>query len=95
MYQKSLKPAHFFTKKSFSYKNSFSSLISFQNKLRLMTSYQEPDHAFLVFIAHAISCSLNMHGQLSSGARCLCIHPFYMCTSSEESDGTTRMRRCV
>ena len=31
----------------------------------------EPAYELLVLIANALSCSLNMHGQLSGGARCL------------------------
>ena len=45
----------------------------------------------LVFNANASSHSLNMHGQLPNGARCLnfdlglYLHPFYVC---EISDGS-------
>ena len=36
-----------------------------------MEAYKEPAHEFLVLITHALSCSINMHGLLSSGATCL------------------------
>ena len=36
-----------------------------------MEAYNDPAREVLVLIAHALSCSLNKHGHLSSGARCL------------------------
>ena len=48
----------------------------------------EPVHEFLVLNAHVEGHSLNMHGQLLSGVRCLnfglnlYLHSFYVCASS-------------
>ena len=58
-------------------------------------------HEFLVLNAHVEGHSLNMHGQILSGVRCLnfglnlYLHSFYVCASSGGPGDAASKRRCV